>query len=328
MQMPVLSSLAAILSWLGRQGTRAVAALVFIGIAVPSAGALLKPFITEAVFLLLSTAFLCLDISRLRGYMGRPLLVLLSTAWNMLAMPFCFGLVCLLAGVKTGSPHLHQALMLQMVASPMMASPALAALMGLDATLVLVNLVLCTALVPLTAPLFAYIFIGPGLSLSPSALGLKLFVILAGSALLGLTLRRFAGAEVVARHQDKIDGLNVLALFVFVAAVMENVGATFGAEPMKVVGLTALAFGVFFASLGLTFLVFMGAGRGRAFALGLVAAQRNVGLMLAATGGALPGLTWLYFALAQFPYYLSPQILKPLARRLTAGADPGQGPSV
>jgi hypothetical protein len=44
-----------------------------------------------------------------------------------------------------------------------------------------------------------------------------------------------------------------------------------------------------------------------------------MGLMVAATGGALPGLTWLYFALSQFPIYLSPQLLKPIVGRLGAG---------
>jgi hypothetical protein len=48
------------------------------------------------------------------------------------------------------------------------------------------------------------------------------------------------------------------------------------------------------------------AGRERAFALGLMASQRNMGLMVAATGNALPELAWLYFALCQFPIYLSP----------------------
>ena len=38
--------------------------------------------------------------------------------------------------------------------------------------------------------------------------------------------------------------------------------------------------------------------------------------MLAAVGGTVPELTWLYFAIAQFPIYLMPQILKPLARRI------------
>ena len=46
----VLDVPAAALSWLGRQGTRAVAALIVIGIVMPSIGALLKPFVTEAVF--------------------------------------------------------------------------------------------------------------------------------------------------------------------------------------------------------------------------------------------------------------------------------------
>jgi hypothetical protein len=43
-----------------------------------------------------------------------------------------------------------------------------------------------------------------------------------------------------------------------------------------------------------------------------------MGLMVAATDGVLPGTTWLYFALCQFPIYLSPQLLKPVVRRLSA----------
>ena len=39
--MPILNSLVATLAWLGRQGTRAIAAVVFIGIAVPPVGRLL-----------------------------------------------------------------------------------------------------------------------------------------------------------------------------------------------------------------------------------------------------------------------------------------------
>jgi len=40
--------------------------------------------------------------------------------------------------------------------------------------------------------------------------------------------------------------------------------------------------------------------------LGLTVSQRNMGLMLAATAGALPATTWLYFALCQFPIYITP----------------------
>jgi hypothetical protein len=317
-RISIFEAPAAALAWLGRQGTRAIAALVFIGIAMPPIDALLKPFVTEAIFALLCIAFLRMDPAALRGYLGRPALVLAATAWTMLVIPVLFGASCLVIGLDARSPDLLLGIMLQAVASPMMAAPAFAALMGLDATLVLVTLVTSSALTPFTAPLFAYAFTGPALTLSPLALGLKLFAILAGSAIVGFIIRRIAGLAAILRYKDEIDGVNILVVFVFVAAVMENVAARFFAAPMVMIGLAALAFMVFFAVLGLTTLLFSRVGKERALVLGLMASQRNMGLMLAATGGALPDLAWLYFALSQFPIYLSPQLLRPLVRRLVA----------
>jgi len=315
-RMSVLGVAAAALAWLGRQGTRAIAALVFIGIALPPVGALLKPFVTEAIFVLLCIAFLRVDPTALRVYLGRPAVVLAATTWTMLVVPALFGAGCLAVGLPGRSSDLFLALMLQAVASPMMAAPAFAAVMGLDATLVLITLVASTALTPFTAPAFAHAFIGPALTLSPLALGLKLFAILAGSALLAVILRRMVGPAPIERHAAEIAGVNILVLFVFVAAVMENVAAHFFAAPLVMLELAVLAFGVSFIVLGVTILLFARVGRERALALGLMASQRNMGLMLAATGGALPDLVWLYFALCQFPIYLTPQLLKPLARRL------------
>ncbi len=313
--MPIVDVPVALLSWLGRQGTRAVAALVVIGIALPSIGAILKPYVTEAIFLLLCIAFLRLDVTAFKAYVRRPAIVLAATAWTSVAVPVLFGVSCLAAGLNKQAPDLFLSLMLQAMASPMMAAPALAALMGLDATLVLVTLITSTALVPFTAPVFALVFVGANLSISPLMLAAKLFAILAGAALIGLVLRRVLGVAAIERHKERIDGLNILVLFVFVAAVMESVGARFLASPMTTMALTALAFVVFFAVLFLTALLFLRAGRERALALGLMASQRNMGLMLAGSGGALPDLTWVYFALTQFPIYLSPQLIKPLARR-------------
>jgi BASS family bile acid:Na+ symporter len=107
---------------------------------------------------------------------------------------------------------------------------------------------------------------------------------------------------------------------------MENVAARFITTPMITIGLVALAFVVFFVVLGLTTLLFASAGGERALTLGFTAAQRNVGLMLAATGGALPDLTWLYFAFCYFPIYLSPLLLQPLARRIIARAQTTPAP--
>lgn len=314
----VLNSPAVMLSWLGRQGPRAIAALIVIGIALPPIGALFKPFVTEAVFVLLCIAFLRVDAAAFRSYLGRPAVVLAATAWTSVAIPALFGVVYLALGLREQSPDLFLALTLQAMAPPLMAAPALAALIRLDATLVLCAMVASTALLPVTAPLFAYAFIGPALTLSSSALGFKLLVILAGSALVGFTVRRIAGVAAIERQKERIDGFNILVMFVFVSAMMESVAARFLAAPMATIGLVALAFVVAFAVLCLTILVFAFGGRERALTLGFTASQRNTGLMLAATAGALPDLSWLYFAFTYFPLYLLPLLLHPFTRRKTA----------
>ena len=306
------------LAWVGGQGTRAIAALVFMGVALPPVGELLKPFVTEAIFVLLCISFMRVDVTALRAHLRRPGIVIAATAWTTLGVPLITGVGCLAAGVEGRAPDLFLALILQAVASPMMAAPALAAVMGLDSTLVLVTLVTGTALIPFTAPLFAYAFFGTALTLSPLALGLKLVTILSGSLLVAGVIRRSVGEAAITRHKRPIDGFNILILFIFVAAVMGNVVGGLLADPVRTIGLVLLAFAVFFALLGATMLLFRKAGHERALALGLLVCQRNMGLMVAATDGVLPGTTWLYFALSQFPIYLSPQLLKPLAMRLTA----------
>lgn len=304
-------------AWLGRQGTRALAALVFIGIAVPPLGALLKPYVTAAIFLLLCVSFMRVDIAALRVHTKRPGIVLAATAWSTLAVPLMVGLACVATGLDKRAPDLFLGLMLQAVASPMMAAPALAALMGLDATLVLIALVTCTAFVPFTAPVFAYLFFGAQLMLSPFALGMKLFAILGGSLLVAAVIRRIAGAAAIERYREPIDGLNILLLLVFVTAVMGTVAGSFLAAPLQVGAILLLSFAVFFVFLGLTVLIFKRLGRKHALALGLMVAQRNMGLMLAATAGGLPAATWLYFALSQFPIYITPHLLRPIARAKT-----------
>jgi len=314
--MLIVDAPLAALSWLGRQGTRAVAALIAIGIALPPVGAILKPYVTEAIFLLLCIAFLRVDITAFRTYVRRPGIVIAASAWTSVAVPILFGVSCLIVGLDKTAPELFIGLMLQAVASPMMAAPAVAALMGLDATLVLATLIVSTALVPVTAPLFVLIFVGQGISISPLTLAVKLFAILGGSAAFGIVVRRAFGLAIIERQRERINGVNILLLFVFVAAVMEGVGTRFLVAPVSTVALAGLAFLMFFAVLFVTAALFLSVGRERALALAFMASQRNMGLMLAGTGGTLPDLTWLYFAFSQFPIYLSPHFLQPLTRRI------------
>lgn len=308
--------LSKVLAWLGRQGTRALAASVFIGIAVQPLAALFKPWITEQILVLLCLAFLRVDPARMRGYLAAPRLVVAATAWIMLAVPAALGTAFVLLGLDRTSPGLMLALVLQTVAPPLMSAPAFAALLGLDAALSLAALIACMVVTPFSSPVFAALFTGGAISVPPLTLGIKLALLLGGSSIAAMIIRRLLGQEAIARRREVIDGLNVVVLFIFAVALMDGVTAQIVSQPLKVAGYTLLAFAIAGGMLALTTLVFWRAGRVIALTVGVTVANRNMGLMLAATGGAVPELTWLYFALAQFPIYLLPQLLTPLARRV------------
>jgi hypothetical protein len=304
------------LAVLGRQGPRALAVIVVIGIAVPPLGTLLRPWLPEAVFLLLTLAFLRMDVSALRRHLRRRGLILVATLWSAFGVPLLFAIALELAGLRAQSPGLFLGLMLQGLASPMMAAPALAALIGLDATLVLITLVTGTVVLPVSAPLLAQLLLGSILAVPPAVLGMRLGIILVGSLLLALILRRCIGTAAIERHGDAVGGVNILVLLVFVSAVMKDVALVTRTDPVAVAGLVGLAFLVFGALLLGTALLFRRAGRTTALSLGIMASQRNMGLMVAAADGALPEATWLYFSLCQFPIYLSPLLLRPLFGRM------------
>jgi BASS family bile acid:Na+ symporter len=320
--LPLVDVAGVFLAWLGRQGTRAVAISVFLGLAVPPLAALFKPIVPEAIFGLLVLAYLRVDPRQLRSHFADPALVAGATAWIMLIMPAAVGGGLLLLGLRDRMPDLLLALVLQGAAPPIMAAPAFAALMGLDAALSLATLVGCMALTPVTALLFAKLLAGSGSLLAPLALGARLLLILGGSAFAAAVLRRVAGARWVERQRPRIDGLNVVLLFIFAVAVMDGVAARFLTDPAFVLALVVLAFALALGQTALTTLVFARVGWDRAFVVGLACGHRNLGLMLAATGGFVPDLTWLYFGLAQFPIYLVPHLLKPAARRLVTRPDP------
>src|SRR6478672_875144 len=214
---------AAALSWLGRQGTRAVAASIFIGIVTPPLAALFKPIFPFALFVLLCLAFLRVDPAEVRAHFSRPLIVGAAAAWMMLATPLLIGLTLVLFGVPDRLPGLYVAMILQAAAPPVISAPTLAALMGLDAALSLATLVVCTAVTPFTAPMFATLFVGPGMAISPVALGAKLLALLAGAAIVAAAVRRFAGKAWIARQAGRIDGLSIIALFFFAVGLMDGV---------------------------------------------------------------------------------------------------------
>jgi hypothetical protein len=312
--MPILSALTAVLAWLGRQGTRALAASIFIGLAVPQLAAYVKPHLGATVFVLLLFSYLRTDPHAFRSYLRAPGLAIAAALWLMVALPLLFGTIYSIAGFRA-QPALYTIMILHIAIAPITSSAAFAALMGLDVALSLITLIVASAISPITTVAFSYWFLGTSL-FSPIELGINLFLFFAASGVVAFAIRRAAGQEWIDRQKETLDGMNVIAVFIFAIAAMDGVPRYVMADPLLALKLSAMIVVITCALAGLSTLVFIRAGASRGLVIGQLAAFRNLGLIMAALGASLPDLAWFYFALAQFPIYLMPALLKPLARRL------------
>jgi BASS family bile acid:Na+ symporter len=318
--MFIVNRFIAALGFLGRHGTIAVALSILIGLASPALAAVFKPALGEAVIALLILSFLRVNPKALVALARSPVLVLAATAWLMLLLPIMLASLFTALGLAASLPDLYFILVLQSCAPAMMAAPAMAALIGVDAALTLACLLCSMAVAPLVAGAITYVFLGQSV-ISPLAFGAKIFVLIAGSAAAAAVIRRVAGNDRIEARYEMLDGLSVIAMAVFASAAMGGVTSYALAEPRLVAILTALTFALALGTMLVTTIVFLAAGSNRAFAIGILTGNRNLGVILAATGFSLPPLAWLYFGLAQFPIYLLPMLLKWLASRLERPVD-------
>ena len=313
--MLIVNRFIAALAFLGRHGTVAIALSILIGLAWPGLAATLKPALGGAVVALLVISFLRVNPTAAVSLARRPALALAATTWLMLVLPIILASLFTALGLAASLPDLYFILVLQSCAPAMMSAPSMAALIGVDAALTLACLLCSMATAPMVAGAITHVLLGQSL-ISPLAFAGKLFVLIAGSAASAAVIRRVAGGDRIEARHELLDGLSVIAMFIFATAAMDGVTASALAEPRLVAALTAVTFALALGTMAVTTIVFLAAGRNRALAIGVLTGNRNMGVVLAATGFAIPPLAWLYFSLAQFPIYLLPIALKWLAGKL------------
>jgi BASS family bile acid:Na+ symporter len=187
----------------------------------------------------------------------------------MLCTPLLIGLSLVALGMADRLPGLYIAMILQAAAPPVISAPTLAALMGLDAALSLATLVVCTAVTPLTAPVFAALFVGEGMTLSPVVLGSKLFAMLAVPPSWPGWCAASPDSRGSTRQMERIDGPERHRALLLRGRPDGRRAHSILNEPLKVLGLTLLSFALSFGLAGLTALVFARIGMAQALALGL-----------------------------------------------------------
>lgn len=206
---------------------------------------------------------------------------------------------------------------LVLAAAPLTGSPGLTIMAGGDPAPALRQLVLGTALLPLTVlPVFWVLPVfGAPEVVAMAALRLLAVIAVAGGA--GMLLRRAVPWLRAAEGQGAVDGTITLVMSVVVVGLMSAVGPAILAPSTELWLTLAAVFTLNFgAQIGALLLLRNGPEATAAPALAIVAGNRNLALFL----GALPPETGaallLFIGCYQLPMYLTPLIMAPLIRRL------------
>ena len=147
-----------LLGFLTRHAPKILAIGVFAGLAFPQLASLSRPLLTPTVWFLLVLTALRIDWAEIVVHARRPVVVGGVLVWLLIAAPALMALSVFSTGVP---PGLAAALVLMAAAPPIMSSPALALMIGLDASLSLVVMVAATLLTPLVLPVVAPGTAGP-----------------------------------------------------------------------------------------------------------------------------------------------------------------------
>jgi BASS family bile acid:Na+ symporter len=318
-RVSALSPLVAFLAASARHGGALLAVGVFGGLLVPPLADAMHGFIAPNVVALMTLVLLRVDVRGAVLHLRRPVRLAAIVGFHALAAP-----VLVWAAIQPMAldPGIAGALVIFATGCAATSSAAFARLVGLDPELTLLATVATTLLVPLTAPPMVHLLIGIDLALSLPAFMARLGLVVGVPLCLSLLIRRWAGEARLAPLGPAIDGAIVWIVVLYGFGVMKGLTARMLADPWWVAQAAAAAFVVNFALNLATTLAFAGWGWRLAASAGLMGGNRNMALYLAILPAAADPRVGLFFALCQFPLFLSPFLLRPVyaaARRWGGG---------
>lgn len=307
----------AALDFVVRHATRFLAGGVLLGVLVPPLADALRPWLGPIIVVTLTLSLVRLDYGEVRAHGRRPVLLLAVMAALLFATPLLVWALARLLAVPDG---LADGVVLMAASTPLTSMPAFALILGLDAAFTLLAVIVGHAAIPLTLPPTSLWLLGLELPLGAAELAVRLFGYVGVSFAIAWALRAWPrSAATIERQRVRVDGLAVLSLVLFAIGIMSGVTEQALARPAHVAYAVALAFVANAGLQALGALAFLWAGRRIAFTVGLMAGNRNMGLVLAALGTDAPPEVALFFAVAQLPMYMLPMLALPVYRKLMRG---------
>jgi arsenite transporter len=277
------------------------------GIAFPGLANTLKPHIGSMVAMLLFLAALRVGPRQAAGssrYLGR------SVALALL-FQLAFPLVAIVTFQSVGwEGPVALGLILMLAASPVSGSPNLTVMTGNDPSAALRQLVVGTAMLPLTIiPVFwLWPDLGGATQVATAAAGLLALIATVVGA--GFGLREFALKQPSVSALQTVDGLSAIIMGVVVIGLMSAVGPALVQDPARVAVMLVVAFAANLLMQIGGAMACRGAGnRADAAALGIVAGNRNIALFLTVLSPQTVDSLLLFIGCYQIPMYLTPSVL-------------------
>ena len=298
-----------LLAFAARQGRWLLVAGLIGGITLPSLAGLMRPWLPEMVAGLIFLSALRVgpkqavgawtDVTDSIGFVGIFQVV----------VPVLFATAFLILGWQGA---LATAVIIAVAASPISGSPSLTIMLGHDPAVALRQLVVGTALLPLTViPVFALVpeFGNPAAVLQTA---LRLLLVIAGATALAFILRLTVLQNPGEKGLAAMDGAMAIFLAVIVIGLMSAVGPAITEAPTSL-ALTLLV--VFVLNFGTQYVTagFLWNTKWRRYAvpIGIGAGNRNVALFLAALPATITDPLLLFIGCYQIPMYLTPILMGP-----------------
>jgi len=301
--------------FLGQHATLFLAGGVLLGLLAPPLAALARPMLIPGLLIPLVIALVRLDWGALAAYARRPGMVALTVAGLLLASP---ALMWFALKAFSLPPALAQGLTLMAAASPIVSSAAISLILGLDAALAVIVIVVTTALIPFSLPIVALWLLGLAIDIDLPTFMLRLLLMVGGAFAAALAVRRLVPRQKLQANARMLDGVSVATLVLFALAIMDGVAAVAHARPSYVLLVTLSAFCANILLQCLGALAALRMGMRSALTVGLMAGNCNMGLVMVALADKADFDVIVFFAMAQIPMYMLPALLGPVYRRLLA----------
>lgn len=290
------------------------------GIAFPAAAGVLRPHIPEMVAVILFISALRIEVSALHVSRRQALADVAVVLMLQLVTPlFVFAILTALP-----VPELWRDILTVVYAGASISgAPAFAMLMGLDGARAMRLLIIGTTLMPLTS--FPILSLLPNVATETSLwlVSLKLLGLIGIAGIAALLFRRPVTSALGERAPQILNGLNTLALAIFVLALMDAIQPVLLTDPIRVFWVLLIAC---VANLGAqvlhaTIITLRARAQGRfptasELTPAIPSGNRNLALFLAALPVGVTAPWLLFIGCFQVPMYLTPLVMRPLLRWL------------